>query len=315
MKNIGLIKLEHANIENFTTDTGIKFRRFINKPVRSLLKIATKGKIIIEEYPNLEENTPYIFAATHSFVEEISATLASIDRSAYTLCGTTDQFENNPKMYFNWLTGIIFVDRYSEESRKSSIPKMERIINSGSSILIFPEGGLNNTENLLVMKLFSGPYVLSKNTGAKVVPISTFNETGSKNIYVSGGEPLPLYEYDKKEALIKLRDSLATLKYYQMENHATRIKRNDLSEDPRLDFMEERRKEYLNTKWTRDVWDEELTVYRDKDAPTPQEVRETLDGVKITTSNAGIMGPILVKRLEDKKYDFKRYMHENWNKK
>ena len=289
MKNIGLIKLEKANIDNFTSLTGLKIRRIINKPVRFILKKATKGNIIVEDYPKLEKNKPYIFAATHSFVEEISATLASIDRSAYTLCGTTDQFENNPRMYFNWLTGIIFVDRYDEESRKSSIPKMEKVLQNGSSILIFPEGGLNNTENLLVMKLFSGPYTLSKNT-------------------------LPLYKYDKKEALILLRDALATMQYNQMEKHASRIKREELPKDPRLHFMEERRQVYRKTRWTRDVWDEELTVFRGEGPPTPEEVRESIDNINVNASNAGILGPVLVRRLEDQTYDFRRYMHATWNK-
>lgn len=31
-------------------------------------------------------------------------------------------------------------------------------------------------------------------------------------------------------------------------------------------------------------------------------------------NSASIMAPILVKRMEDKTYDFKRYMHENWDK-
>lgn len=314
MKNIGLIKLKKANIDNFTSITGLKIRRIINRPVRYVLKKVTKGNIIVEDYPKLEKNKPYIFAATHSFVEEISATLASIDRSAYTLCGTTDQFENNPRMYFNWLTGIIFVDRYDEESRKSSIPKMEKVLQNGSSILIFPEGGLNNTENLLVMKLFSGPYTLSKNTGIDVVPISTFNEHGSRNIYVSASEPLPLYKYDKKEALILLRDALATMQYNQMEKHASRIKREELPKDPRLHFMEERRQVYRKTRWTRDVWDEELTVFRGKGPPTPEEVRESIDNINVNASNAGILGPVLVRRLEDEKYDFRRYMHATWNK-
>ena len=104
------------------------------------------------------------------------------------------------------------------------------------------------------------------------------------------------------------------MKYNQIDNHATKLKREELPDDPRLCFMEERRKEYLNTKWTHDVWDEELTVFKDKENPTPVEVRESIDNIDVNSSNAKILGPILVKRLEDKKYDFKRYMHENWNK-
>lgn len=315
MKNIGLIKLKEANVDNFTTITGLKLRRIFNKPLRYVLKKVTKGNIIIDSYPNLEKDKPYIFASTHTFTDEISATLSTIDRSAYTLCGATDQLEHNPKMYFNWLNGTIYIDRFSEKSRKDSILKMEKVLNNGSSILLFPEGGLNNTENLLVMKLFAGPYILSADTKIDVVPISTFIDSGSKNIYLSASEPLSLYKYDKKEALKLLRDALATLRYNQMEKYASRIRRKDLPNDPRLEFMEERRKEYLKEKWTRDVWDEELTVYRDKLAPTPEEVRESVDSINITTKNAGILGPVLVKRLEDKKYDFNKYMHENWQKK
>ena len=314
MKNIFLLKYEDADVDNFTSDAGIKIRRLINPPIRYALKKATNGKITVEDYPQLEKDKPYIIAATHSFVEEISTTLSTIDRSAYTLVGTTDQFENNPRMYFNWITGVIFVNRYSEESRKSAVQKMERIINSGSSILLFPEGGFNNSENLLIQKLFAGPYILSKRTGVPVVPIATFNEYGSKNIFARASEPLELYKYDKKEALTMLRDALATLQYGMMEEHSTPIKRDELTGDPRLDFMEERKNEYLNAPWTHDVWDEELTVYEDRDMPSPEKVRESLDNVEITPDNAGIMAPILVKRKEDIKYNFNRYMHENWDK-
>ena len=310
MKNIGLIRYKKADINNFTSTTGLKIRRLINKPLRFFLKLATNGKIIVETYPKLEKNRPYIFAATHSFVEEVCALLATIDRNAYSLIGTTEQLEHNHKIYANWLTGFIYVNREDPVSRKESLPKMERFINSGSSILIFPEGGWNNTENLLVQNLFPGVYYLSKNTGAEVVPISSFNEFDSKDIYIKVGNPIDLSILDKKEALIKLRDCLATMKYEQIENHSTPIKRSELGKDPRMDFMEERKNEYMRLKWTKDVWEEELTVYKDR----IEFRRETLDTVEITKDNASIMAPILVKRKEDIKYNFKKYMHDNWNK-
>lgn len=314
MKNIGLIRLKKAGVNNFTSATGIKMRRLINRPLRFILKLSTNGKIIVESYPELKKSEPYIFAATHSFVEEVCALLATIDRSAYSLMGTTEQLEHNPKIYANWLTGLIYVDRKDPKSRKESLPKMEKVINSGSSVLIFPEGGWNNTENLLVQNLFSGVYSLAKNTGAKVVPISTFNEFNSKEIYIKAGSPLDLTAFDKKEALIKLRDYLATMKYEQIEEHSTPIKRDELGEDPRRDYMEQRKKEYMRLKWTKDVWEEELTVYKDKDNLSPEDIRESLDNVEITKDNAYILGPILVKRQEDIRYNFKKYMHDNWNK-
>ena len=81
-----------------------------------------------------------------------------------------------------------------------------------------------------------------------------------------------------------------------------------------MDYMEERRSEYLKNKWTRDVWDEELIQYRNAAEKEYLAVKESMDNIKITPENAGIMGPILVRRQEDKKYDFKDYMHKTWNK-
>lgn len=313
MKNIGLEKYKNANVENFTSDFGIIIRRKMQKMFKLVLQSATKRKIILENYPTLEKNKPYIFASTHSFDEDIISALATLDRNAYVLIGTTDQLEHNPTMYAAWANGMIYVDRLNDESRKSSVKKMMRIINSGTSILIFPEGGWNNTENLLVQKLFAGPYILSKMTNTEVVPISTFNECNSNEIHIRYGDPINLSNFEKKEALKILRDAMATMMYNQIEKYSTPIIRNNLDSNARLEFMKQRRDEYLRVKWTRDVWDEELTVY--KDVLSSEDVRKTLDNVKITKENAYIFAPILCKRLEDKKYDFKAYMHENWNKK
>ena len=192
---------------------------------------------------------------------------------------------------------------------------MERVLENGNSVLIFPEGGFNNTENLLCQKLFSSPYILSQTTKCKVVPIAPFYEFGSDKIYMNVGEPMDLSKYDdKSEALRDLRDTLATLMYDNIEKYATHVIRSELGDDPRLDFMEERRLEYLKTKWTKDVWDEELTRYFDASDREYNEVQESMDNIIITKDNAGIMAPILVKRMEDKKYNFKDYMHKNWNR-
>ena len=228
--------------------------------------------------------------------------------------GTTEQLEYNPAMYVNWLTGFIYVNRLDRDSRKSSLPKMERIINSGSSILMFPEGGWNNTENLLCQNLFSGVYNLSKNTNTPIVPISTYKDFDDKSIYIKVGEPLDIIRLDKKEGLLKLRDTLATLKYEQMEKNSSLIKRDELPKNAREKYMENLKNEYTSIKWRKDVWSEELTVYKDKNIITPEDAITYVDDIKVTNKNAYILAPTLVKREEDKKYNFENYMHENWNK-
>lgn len=316
MKNYGILKFKTADVDNFTSDIGMKIRKKINPALRKVLLKAVKGNVIVDRYPKLEKDKPYIFVSLHNFVEDTIANLAVIDRCTYVLFGTTDQLEVNKQVYAAWLNGFIYVNRLDKQSRNSAIPKMERVLNGGNSVLIFAEGGLNNSENLLCQKLFSSPYILAKNTGCEVVPIAPFYEFGSENIYMNVGDPIDLSKYDdKKEALTDLRDALSTLLYESMEKHCTPIIRENLSEDPRMDYMEQRRQEYAKTKWTKDVWDEELTQYLDAADKEHLAVMESMDDIIITPQNAEIMGPVLVRRKEDKKYNFKNYMHQNWNKK
>lgn len=314
MKNKGLKNVKISNVDNFTTDTGMKLRRVIGKPLRKVLKMAAGKKVVIDRYPKLEKDEQYIFASTHYFNEDIIAGMAAIDRSAYALIGTTDQVDNNPLMYAAWLYGLIYVDRNDPESRKQSVLKMEKVLNNGSSVIMFPEGGWNNTENLLCQRLFAGPYVLSQLTGKKVVALSTFSDPESDTIHIMASDPIDMTNMSKEEALELLRDTMATMMYEEIEKYSTPYERSKYYEDIHMQHMESRRKEYLKEKWTRDVWDEELTVYKPKHITTAEEVRASLDNVHIDEKNAFIFAPILARREEDKKYDFKRYMKKNWNK-
>lgn len=330
-RNFLLERVKWSNAETFTTDLGIKIRRKIYKPLQVPLRLATDGKIILESikmvdgrsiinvekdlsYLNLEQGVPYIFASTHSFNEDINAALAILDRNAYLLLGSTDQIEHNIEAHAVWTQGMVYVNRLDKESRHEAIKKMVRLLEAGTSVLLFPEGGYNNTENLIVGNLFNGPYTLAQLTKCKVIPIASFREAGANNIYITVGQPLDFTNISKEEYQIILRDTLATMMFELWYHHAGSIKRKSLNEDCRQTFMEERKKEYLKNPWTHDVWDEEIVEYYNPYCLTPEQVRESLDRVKVTKDNAKIMGPILVKRQEDKKYNFKQYMKNTWDK-
>lgn len=314
MKNIGITKVMYRTSEDFTTNFGLKIRRFINPVFRRLLRLGTKRKIVIEKYPDLIKGKPYIFASAHHFDEDVISNLAIIDRNAWLLAGTTHQIKYNPQFYAAWINGLMYVNRWNSESRKDSLKKMKHVLKSGTSIIIYPEGGWNNSENLLMQKLFAGPYILSKELNIPVIPLSPFHEVGSDTIYFRAGEPLNLFEYEKQEALQLLRDTLATMMFEQIEKYSTSINRSELIGDIHLKHMEERKNEYLRIKWHSDAWDDELTVYKDKNHPLPDEVWSFVDNVEITAKNAHIFAPLLVLREEHKKYDFKQYMHNNWDK-
>ncbi len=312
MFHTGLSRYKTATVENFTTDIGIKLRRnLLNKAWRKILKLCTKRKIVVEQFPMLNKKEVYVFCCNHSFDEDAISSLASTDRNVYMVQGSTHQMEHNPIFLAMWLNGMIYLDRMDKESRKSGIDKMRRILKSGTSVILFPEGGYNNTENQLIQPLFASPYVLSKELGVKVVPLITFNDIGTDKIFVRVGEPLNLGEYEKQEALALLRDEMSTLVWNIMEEHVPIVKREDLSNDPRTDWLEVRKQVYDCQKWYWDVWEEEVTYYPGHGVTTPEKSREYLEHVKVNVHNAVIFADALVRREDDKKYDLISYLQKN----
>ena len=121
MKTIGLKKLENVSVDSFVKHSQIKLRKGIYPFTKVVINLATKlisnRSIVVDRRPELDDDN-YIFASTHYYTEDIEALLGSLDRNAWALMGTTDQIENNPKMYGAWLNGMIYVDRNDNNSRK-----------------------------------------------------------------------------------------------------------------------------------------------------------------------------------------------------
>jgi len=249
--------------------------------------------------------------ANHSFDEDAISVLASIDRNVYMLQGTTEQTLHNPIFLAMWANGMIYVNRLDAKSRKDAIEKMKHILRMGSSVVLFAEGGYNNTENQLIQPLFASPYVLNKELGVKVVPLITFNDIGSDTIYVRAGEPKDLSLYDKYEAMEILRDEMSTIVWDIMEEHVPPVKRIDLSANPRADWLEVRRQVYECQKWYKDVWNEEVTYYLGHNVTTPKQAHEFVDRVRVNSRNAHIFADMLVRREEDKRYDLVSYLRKN----
>ncbi len=310
MFNTGLKRYETLDVQHFTSDTGIKIRRMINKPWRKALQWAISRKVIVEQYPNLDRDKVYIFCVNHSFNEDIISAIHTIDRPVYMLHGTTHQMEHNAAFYAMWINGMIYVNRLNEESRKASVMKMERILQSGSSVMLFPEGGYNNTENQLIQPLFSGPYLLSSRLKIEAVPFITFHDYGTENIHIWAGEPLALWQYERQEALDVLRDVMSTIVYEIIEEHTKPICRAELGADPRKDYKESRKSVYACQKWYEDVWEEELTYYPGRGITTPTKAREYIDRVQVTVKNADIISDVLRRREEDKKYELIRHLRD-----
>ena len=86
----------------------------------------------------------------------------------------------------------ILVDRDSSESRAKSVKLLKNIIDSGTSIFIFPEGKFNTSDNTM-LPFYDGAFRLAINTQTPILPMvlpdtvnrwhykSWFSQTPGKN--------------------------------------------------------------------------------------------------------------------------------------
>ncbi len=219
MQNRFLKYLLKNEPEKVISKSGYKFRKFISSLVRNVLAPATsKNTYHIDKRDDLPTDRPLIFSCTHQVKDDIAMGLASANRHTYLLFASLPDFFGTLDGPALWLNGVILVDRKDKESRSATIPKMKYAIEMGADILMYPEGTLNKTENLVVQKLFPGIYYLAKDVNALVVPMAIIQE--GEHIYSKVCEPFDICKYEKQEGLETLRDLMATAKYELMEEHS-----------------------------------------------------------------------------------------------
>lgn len=336
-----LKRVKNLDVTHFTTNFGIKLRRIAYPVMNTIIKKANGKKCILVSYPKLEKDENYIFAAGHSFPGDIGSNLSVIDRSVYTLLGTTDQVDHNPQMNFLWANGMIYVNKLDSSSRKEAYKKMVRVLNSGTSVMLFPEGVLNNTENLNCGTLYPGVYYLSLETNKKVVPIVANYNVEDNTVLIAAGEPLSFENKSKDLAKRELRDTIATLRFdlsrittkqaedlnrvlspseFLKLNPELNIElyRKDLKGDLHEQYLEFRKKIYNEVKWTNgECWEEEIMYYKEHDLIDFEDVYSFIDKIDfdhIDPKKYILLKPILEEKQRREKYDPKQYMKRNWNK-
>ena len=194
---------------------GIVIRKIISPIVRFIVPFVTpNSKLKVIRRAKLPKE-PVIFAATHGFREDVEHTVVMAGRQAYMLNGVPSQLFHSIDGITAWLAGMVIIDRTDKESRSSSISKLERVLELGSSVIIYPEGTWNKSPNELVSGLFPGVYDVAQKSGALVVPIATYRN--GKRAYGITEEAFDICKYDRVQGIQVLRDKMATMQYELME--------------------------------------------------------------------------------------------------
>ena len=334
MKNLLISNLNEKDVDHFTSDIGLMLRKKFDGPFKKACNIFTganiidirnrdfsndddyfaflaehseriplseyplidgKNNIVIERYPELDKDEPYIFVCNHTCPEDIETILNVIDRNAYLVLGSIETLQYNPEAYLSWLNGMVCFDIMDQQQRSDLIPKMERILKT-NSILIFPEGSHNYDPNKIVNKLFDGPVNLSLQTGRKIVVCTLIKDQENNVSYVDVGHPIDLEdfhverdygldEHEREKKYVQtltsfIRDKMVSAVYPMMERHFDQIKRSehdDLEEELR---QEKVRDSFEKMKWNKDIFDAEFLTKKTREDLEYEEVVTTISNLR-----------------------------------
>lgn len=305
----------------------IKFRKKFYTLLQKFGHLALKCDQQIEnrnflenpESPDIKEDKgiklpdkPVIFVANHGFRDDILATVLAANRHAYIYLGSLPEFYNTTNGIAMYLVGDIMFNRKSKESKTASVKKIERLLDLGTDLIMFPEGGWNKSINEITLPLWHGVYKFSKLNNYDVVPIAHYirdPEILEKNnkIHTVVDDPIPLYEMEEKEALNYLRDVLSSWQYKMMEIYGKSTREKEVNGKDSNEVWDERLTERMKSVGRYDSSIETKSDFRDKNISRPEDVFgpiADIKNIKKENANMVVQSRKIVKEL--KHNDFQR---------
>ncbi len=332
--NLFINNLNEKDVDHFTTDIGLKLRKSFNTPFKkacnsftnaNIIKIdqdysldnfeyfknldyekipitsyplvENKNNIILERYPRLKKNVPYIFVCNHTCPEDIETVLNIIDRNAYLVLGSIESLKYNPEMYLLWLNGMIPFDILNDKERNDLIPKMVRVLKT-NSILIFPEGSHNYDYKNIINPLYDGAINTALQTGREIVVLTLVRDKENNISYIDASNPINVSslaidiqtyypfapnseKYYIKSLSSYIRDLMATAEYYITIRHFDKLCRKDYENIAKY-FRDKYIKEaFSGLKWKHDVFDAEYLVKKDKDEREYEDIVKNLTNLRL----------------------------------
>lgn len=295
------------NIKHNVPYKNIGLRRKIHGLFQAILKAELKLEGISYEKvrdDRVKTDRPKIYACTHIGRYDLETLSLAIGEDAYVVWGDPGEGYRNDSMIFFGGQGYIAVDtdRQYKEDRHNCLEGCVRFLNQGGALWIYPEGAWNIHENKVVGELYTGTVEMAIRTGADIIPIALdyegkdYKAIVGKNISFEG---ISLDE--KKEKTLELRDTLASLRWELIEAKGV-YKRSEVESSN--EFLYEIMKDSSND------YDEQAIIssrYHGK-IPSPDEVMDSLSGVKVSTNSACIIKEILKYKEEKQRKEQEKEM-------
>ncbi|HAP01363.1 MAG TPA: hypothetical protein DCQ93_05495 [Bacteroidetes bacterium] len=123
-----------------------------------------------------KQGTSFIYVANHDSYLDAPVTMLTL-RGQFRALGK-EEMRRIPLFGWIYRYGVIWVDRSDKENRAKSVRVLKRVLEKKISIMIFPEGTFNYTENAM-NKFYDGAFRIAIESQTPIVPV-VFH--GVKNI-------------------------------------------------------------------------------------------------------------------------------------
>jgi len=268
--------------KSITDSKAVMLFKDLIRPILSLIaSFRVPYQVIIEQPCRLLPEKPVIYAVNHFCFADTPIMGRITPKRSYILLGK-QRLGFSDWLYF-LLNGVIFVDRKDKEDMAASKQTMTSYLNKGRSIVMFPEGTWNLTENQLMLPMKWGIMDVAREAGAQIVPTALEYDREKKKCFVRFGSPLVFSPEDSKaEAISVLRDTLATMRWEFWERNGI-FCRKDLDMEAEQKTLFYSVQEYPPIDWEY----ESSCIYHPQ--PEPEEVFRYLRHLKPCKENAFLL--------------------------
>ncbi len=193
-----------------------KLRDCIFPFVLPLSGIKIKYRLNVINKCNTIPGKPVIYACNHSQFSDIPMAVKAIGKRCYILLGKQKLYITD-YIFFN-LLGAVWVDRKDKDDRTASKHRILNILDRGQSVLWFPEGTWNLSDNLLMLPMRWGIIETASMADAQIIPMALMYDREKKKCYAKFSQPIYGEQLtDCRNGIQSLRDAVATLRYELME--------------------------------------------------------------------------------------------------
>lgn len=206
------------------------FRKFL-----TLDRIFRKQTVtIIGNYK--KQKGQVIFACTHISQNDLENIYKTLGRGCWWFVGDPCVLYKDISGLLLYLNGSILMETGDKDDRRIAYLRAVEVLRGGGSLMIYPEGARNTSENVPVWELFRGTAKMAMATNVKIVPIAI--EQFEKRFVINFGKELfPKDFADNTSLTQRLREALATLKWEIWEREGL-FARNSLPDDYREQYMQ-----------------------------------------------------------------------------